>query len=48
MGNGCEQMRKEMKLFTMCNCQTGKDSLWRRPDGSKAMDGEAGRVQEAW
>ena len=36
-----------MKLFTMCNCQGGKDSLWRREDGSEALVGEAGLVQEA-
>ena len=36
-----------MQLFTMCNCQGGKDSLWRREDGSEALVGEAGLVQEA-
>ena len=40
-------MRREMKLFTMCNFQGGKDSLWRRGDGSEALVGEAGLVQEA-
>ena len=40
-------MKREMKLFTICNCQGGKDSLWRRGDGGEALVGEAGLVQEA-
>ena len=31
----------------MCNFQGCKDSLWRRGDGSEALVGEAGLVQEA-
>ena len=32
---------------TICNFQTGDNSLWGRSERSKAVVGEAGRAQEA-
>ena len=32
---------------TICNFQTGDNSLWGRSKRSKAVAGEAGRAQEA-